>query len=94
MPLVPLTADRILQQTIANAQLIEDIEDRVESFREILASPVGDQDTDEKARRTALRKFVFPLQSCTNTLLNSWFHVGHCPGSSPNSNHCLNNVGS
>ena len=70
MPLVPLTADRILQQTIANAQLIEDIEDRVESLREILASPVGDQDTDEKARRTALRKFVFPLQSCMNTLLN------------------------
>ena len=31
---------------------------------------MGDQDTNEKARRAALRRFEFPLQSCTNTLLN------------------------
>ena len=70
MPLVPLTADCILQQTIANAEQIKDIDGRVESLSELLTSRVGDQDTDEKARRTALRKFVLPLQSCTNTLLN------------------------
>ena len=68
-PPVPLTADCILQQTFANAEQIKDIEDRIESLSKILTYPVVDQDTGEKAR-TALRKFVFPLQSCTNTLLN------------------------
>ena len=67
---VPLTADCILQQTIANVKQIKDIEDRIEPLSGILASPVGDQDTDEKARRTTLRKFVFPFQSCTSTFLN------------------------
>ena len=70
MSLVPLTADCLLQQTIANAEKIKDIEDRIESLSEILASPVRDQDTDEKARRTTLRRFVFPLPNCTNTFLN------------------------
>ena len=69
-PLIPLTTDCILQQTIANAEQMKDIGERVKSLRELLASPVGDQDTGEKARRTALRKFVFPLQSCTNAFLN------------------------
>ena len=67
MPLVPLAADCVLQQTIANAEQIKDIDDRIESLSEILTSPVGDQDTDEKARKTALREFVFPLQSYKNT---------------------------
>ena len=49
---------------------MKDIGERVESLSESLTSPVGDQDTGEEARRTALRKFVFPLQSCTNTFLN------------------------
>ena len=49
---------------------MKDIGERVESLSELLTSPVGDKDTGEKTRRTALRKFVFPLQSCMNTFLN------------------------
>lgn len=37
---------------------IREIEERVQSLSEILASPVGDQDNEEKARRKALRKYV------------------------------------
>ena len=60
--LILLTADCVLQQTIANAEQINDIEERIESLGEILAFPVGDWDAEEKARRTALKKFVFLLQ--------------------------------
>lgn len=52
------TADRFLQQSTANAEQIRDIEERVQSLAEVLASPVGDQDSEEKARREALRKFA------------------------------------
>ena len=68
-PPVPLTADCILQQTIANTKQIKDIEDRIKSLSKRLTSRVDYKDADEEARRTALRKFVFPLQSCMNTLL-------------------------
>ena len=60
--LVLLTADCVLQQTIANAEQVNDIEERIESLSEMLASPVGDRDAEEKARRAALKKFVFLLQ--------------------------------
>ena len=65
--LVLLIADCLLQQTIANAEQINDIEERIESLGEMLASPVGDQDAEEKARRTTLKKFVFPFKKvwCT-----------------------------
>jgi len=51
-----------LQQTTANAEQIREIEERVQSLAEALTSPVGDQDSGEKARREVLRKFVFPHQ--------------------------------
>jgi hypothetical protein len=57
-----LTADRFPQQTAANTEQIRDIEERIQSLAEVLASPMNDQDSEEKARRKALRKFV-PLRS-------------------------------
>ena len=42
-------------------RLNEDIEERVKSLAGTLASPVGDQDSEEKARRKALREFVVLL---------------------------------
>ena len=53
-----MIADHPLQQTVANAEQIRDIEGRVQSLAGVLASPVGDQDNDEKARREVLRKFA------------------------------------
>ena len=53
-----LTAHRALQQTIANASQIEDIEARIQSLGDVLASPVGEQDAEEKARREVLKKYV------------------------------------
>ena len=47
-----------MQQTVANAKQIEDIEERVQSLAEVLAYPVDGQDDEEKVRREALRKFV------------------------------------
>ena len=52
------TADRFLQQTTANAQQIRDIEERVQSLAGVLASPIYDEDSEEKARRETLRRFV------------------------------------
>ena len=49
-----------MQQTIVNVEQIRDVEERIQSLSEILTSPVGDQDTGEKARRAALKMFVFP----------------------------------
>ncbi|KAF9785244.1 hypothetical protein BJ322DRAFT_1108700 [Thelephora terrestris] len=43
-------------QSADNADQIREIEERVESLSEILASPVGDRDDKEKARRVALRR--------------------------------------
>ena len=53
-----LTAHCFLQQTAANAQQIGDIEARVESLAEMLASSVCDEDSEERARREVLRRFV------------------------------------
>ena len=53
-----LTADRFTQQTTANEQQIKDIEERVQSLAGVLTSPICDQDSEEKARREALRRFV------------------------------------
>ena len=58
--LVSLTAHCALQQTIANVGQIKDIEERIQSL-EALASPVGEQDVEEKARREVLRKYVLQL---------------------------------
>jgi hypothetical protein len=58
--LISLITDHVLQQTAANAGQIRDVEERVQSLGEILKYPVGDQDTDEKARRETLRRFVLP----------------------------------
>ena len=60
--LIPLTAYRVLQQTTANTEQIKDIEERIQSLGEVLASPVGDRDSEEKARREALRRFMLLLQ--------------------------------
>ena len=53
-----LTADRFLQQTAVNAQQIRDIEERVQSLAGVLVSPICDEDSEEKVRREALRRFV------------------------------------
>ena len=47
-----------MQQTAANVEQMRDIEERAQSLAEALASPVGDQDSEEKARREILRRFV------------------------------------
>ena len=60
-----------MQQTVANAEQIDDIEERIESLSEILAFPAGDQDTEEMSRRTALRKLVFALQEALAHLIAS-----------------------
>lgn len=69
MFLALLVADHILQQTTANTEQIEDIEERMQSLGELLRSPVGDQDAEEKARRTALRKYVFLFQETGTCLI-------------------------
>jgi hypothetical protein len=58
-----LIVDCFSQQTTANAEQIKDIEKRVQSLGEVLASPVDDQDKEEKARRETLRRFVLPLEN-------------------------------
>lgn len=55
------TADGFQQQTTANTDQIREVEERVQSLDEILTNPVDGQDSHEKARREALRRFVpFP----------------------------------
>ena len=66
-----MAADRIMQQTIANAEQINDIEERIESLSEVLAFPADDQDTEENTRRTALRKLVFAIQEALTHLIAS-----------------------
>ena len=62
------TANRVLQQTIANAEQIKDIEARVESLSGILTLPVGDRDAEEKGRRESLKRFALPPSESTSTL--------------------------
>ena len=59
--LVPSATHRFWQQTAANTDQIGEIGNRVESLCEVLESPVDDEDSEEKARREALRRFVSPL---------------------------------
>lgn len=54
-------AYHFLQQTVANACQIKEVEERIQSLGGVLTFPVGDQDSEEKARREVLGKFV-PLQ--------------------------------
>ena len=58
------------QQTTDNADQIGEIEERVQSLRKVLESPVGDRDNEEKARRGALRKSVMPPSTKIATFLN------------------------
>ena len=37
---------------------IEGIEERIQSLGDVLASPVGEQDVEERARRDVLRKYI------------------------------------
>ena len=60
--LVLLATHLFLQHTTANGEQIKDIEERVQSLTEVLTSPVDDQDSEERTRREALRKFVLPRQ--------------------------------
>ena len=50
--------DRFLQQTVANADQVKDIDERIQSLGEILTCNIGDQDSKEKARREVLRRYV------------------------------------
>ena len=43
---------------MANAKQIEDIEERIQTLAEVLTYPVDGLDSEERARREALRKFV------------------------------------
>ena len=54
------TTDSFIKKTTANTDQIRDIEERIESLGEVLTSPMGDRDSEEKARRKALRKYVLP----------------------------------
>ena len=67
------TINRTLKQTAANAEQIKDVEERVQSLGEVLASPVGDRDTEEKARRETLRRFVFLFARNVGMSLNRVF---------------------
>lgn len=67
------TINRTLKQTAANAEQIKDVEERVQSLGEVLASPVGDRDTEEKARRETLRRFVFRFARNVSISLNRVF---------------------
>jgi len=46
------------QQTAANAEQMREIEERIQSLAEVLGSPVDGRDSEEKARRGALRELV------------------------------------
>ena len=67
--LIPLIVDQVSQQTIANADQIREIEQRVRSLCGVLTYPVGDKDHEEKVRREALRRFVPPFQ-------RYWYIIG------------------
>ena len=65
-----LIVDRFLQQTAANAEQIREIEERVQSLGDVLATQVVDQDIEEKARREALKKFESSCSRIAGTSLN------------------------
>lgn len=51
-------AHHFLQQTKVNEDQIKEVEEKVQSLCKMLTHPVGDQDSEEKARREILRVFV------------------------------------
>jgi hypothetical protein len=68
---VPPTIDCFLKQTTANADQVDELEERIRSLSlsEALASPLDDHDNEEKARREALRKRVPVLSRDIDTSL-------------------------
>lgn len=56
---------------MANADQIRDLEERIQSLSlsEVLASPVGDHDREENARREVLKGFVLWIPSRDTTLI-------------------------
>ena len=66
--LVLSIADSFLQQTAANADQIRELNERVRSMGGILAYPVSDKDSEEKARREALRGYVPLPRRDTDTI--------------------------
>ena len=48
----------LFQQTSDNAEMVKDIEQRVQSLSGVLAAPVSEDDHTEKWRRMELRRFV------------------------------------
>jgi len=58
----------LLQQTADNTDNVKEIEQRVQSFAGVLASPVSEDDCAEKERRLELRRFVL-LQIHINLLI-------------------------
>ena len=57
---------------------MKEIEERIQSLAQVLASPVGDQDCEEKARRDVLRKSVCSHQKHQ--------HIAHRIGCSQEAN--------
>ena len=73
----------LLQQMSDNAENMKGIERRVHSLYGVLAAPVSEDDSAEKARRVELRRFVsmhirsnllIPLSGGLMELLRSWNH--------------------
>ena len=65
----------------ANAEQIRDIEERVQSLGKVLASPVREQDGEEKARREDLRKCGLPFERRVQISEPDLSLVGNWPGS-------------
>ena len=68
--LVMSAADRFLQQTVANAESIRDVEERVQSLSRALTSPISDRDDEETMRRETLRKSVLSPSQRNCSFLN------------------------
>jgi hypothetical protein len=60
-----------LQRAVDNAEAVKDIEKRVHSLSDLLASPVSKDDHAEKARRTELHRFALVVQTRTSLLTPS-----------------------
>ena len=93
-PIALQTANHALQQTIANAEQIKDIEARVESLSGILTLPVGDLDAEERGRRESLKRFALPPPESTRTLQTGWLFAGRYVGSLQSSDRYRINTGS
>ena len=91
--LTMFAADRSIQQTTANADQIREVEERIQSLCGILRHPVDDQDSEEKARREILRKFVSSLSGTSGRSLIASVFAGSWLGSSQSSNHFPNKMG-